>query len=231
MKVYHGSYIKIDQIDLTQCRPNRDFGRGFYVTKFLHHAQNWSLIVGRRHNTQGVVSEFEYIENAFIRSICKIQHFEDYNEEWLDFVVLNRNVNNPEPAHDYDIVEGPVADDKVQNRIEEYLNGKVAKNDFLEELKYHETTHQICFCTLNSLQAIDCRLGVGKRRYVVDISEPVIENLMIDLHINEKEATDLFYTSNTFAQLSDESTHPSADGYKKPWQEIYELLKMELNPQ
>jgi len=224
MKVYHGSYIKIDYIDLAQCRPNRDFGRGFYVTKFLHHAKTWSVIIGRRYNTQGVVSEFEYVESAFVRSICKIKQFEDYNEEWLDFVVMNRDANSPEPAHDYDIVEGPVADDKVQNRIEEYLTGKVSKTDFLEELKYHETTHQICFCTLNSLQAIDCRLGVGVHRYIVDISEPIIENLMLDLNIDEEKATDLFYTSKTFVQLADEKT----ELYKKVWQEIYEFLKIEL---
>lgn len=65
MKVYHGSYVKIDKIDLTQCRPNRDFGRGFYVTKFLHHAETWSTVVGRRHHTQGMVSEFEYVESSF----------------------------------------------------------------------------------------------------------------------------------------------------------------------
>ncbi len=224
MKVYHGSYVKIDKIDLTQCRPNRDFGRGFYVTKFLHHAETWSTVVGRRHHTQGVVSEFEYVESSFVRDICKIKHFEDYSEDWLDFVVTNRDANKPQPAHDYDIVEGPVADDKVQNRIGEYLDGKISKTDFLEELKYHETTHQICFCTLNSLQAINCGLGVGQRRYMVDIAEPLLETLMSDRAINETEATDLFYTSKTFAQLADESTGL----HLKTWQEIYELLKCEL---
>jgi len=224
MKVYHGSYIKINQIDLTKCRPNRDFGRGFYVTKFEHHAQNWSVVIDRKHNTQGVVSEFEYIESGFVRNICKIKQFEDYNEEWLDFVVMNRNVNSPEPAHDYDIVEGPVADDKVQNRIEEYLTGKVSKTDFLEELKYHETTHQICFCTLNSLQTLNCGFGVGDNRYMVDISEPIIENLMLDFNVNEEKATDMFYTSNTFSQFADETS----ELHKKTWQEIYKLLKDEL---
>jgi hypothetical protein len=29
---------------------------------------------------------------------------------------------------------------------------KITKLDFLEELTYHEDTHQICFCTLVSLQ-------------------------------------------------------------------------------
>jgi hypothetical protein len=224
MKVYHGSYIRIDLIDLTQCRPNRDFGRGFYVTKFLHHARNWSIIIGRRHNTQGVVSEFEYVESAFVRSICKIKQFAAYNEEWLDFVVMNRDANNLEPAHDYDIVEGPVADDKVQNRIEEYLTGKVSKTAFLKELKYHETTHQICFCTLNSLQAIDCRLGIGARRYMVDICELLIERLMLDNNIDEETATDILYTSGTFDRLSNKTTGV----YQTPWHEIYEMLKSEL---
>jgi hypothetical protein len=73
MIVYHGSYIKIDNIDLSKCRPHRDFGRGFYVTKFLHHAESLAGIIGRRHKTQGIVSKFEYSETAFAQSICKIK--------------------------------------------------------------------------------------------------------------------------------------------------------------
>jgi len=73
MKVYHGSYVKIDEIDLTKCKPNKDFGRGFYVTKFLHHAKNWSTVIGRNHDTQGVVTEFDFLEdNGFV-----ILHFEN----------------------------------------------------------------------------------------------------------------------------------------------------------
>ena len=224
MEVYHGSYTKIDRIDLSKCRPNRDFGRGFYVTKYLHHAEKWAKVVGKKHQTDGIVTSFTYVESAFVQSICKIKHFEEYNEEWLDFVVLNRDVNNPQPAHDYDIVEGPVADDKVQNRIDDFLSGKITKSDFLEELKYHETTHQICFCTLNSLQTINLQIGVGKNRYEVDFSESIIENLMLDNKIDEEKATAILFSSNTFAQLSDETT----GFYKKSWEEVYELLKEEM---
>jgi len=223
MKVYHGSYTKVEKIDLSQCRPHRDFGRGFYVTKFLHHAEKWALNVSRRRQAQGVVSEFEYHENAFTQHICKIKHFEGYNEEWLDFVVMNRNEDNPEPAHDYDIIEGPVADDKVQNRIDEYLTGKISKANFLKELKYHEETHQICFCTLNSLQTLSYTNGTS-RRGITDITEPLLEALMTHRNINEVEATDLFFSSNTFAMLSDTSTNL----HEKSWQEIYEMLKAEL---
>jgi len=38
------------------------------------------------------------------------------------------------------------------------------------------------------------------------------------------QATDIFYNSETFAQFADEST----EFYKRPCQEIYEMLKIEL---
>jgi hypothetical protein len=34
MIVYHGSYIEIKEIDLSLCEPRKDFGQGFYVTKY-----------------------------------------------------------------------------------------------------------------------------------------------------------------------------------------------------
>ena len=226
MRVYHGSYTKIETIDLLKALPNKDFGRGFYVTKFRHHAETWAEIIGERHNTLGVVTEFDYTETAFTKSVCKIKHFENYNEEWLDFVVLNRNKRIPEPAHDYDIVEGPVANDKVQHRIDVYLRGKIAKADFLEELKWHEETHQICFCTGRSLQMLDYVERAKDIEYEIsEIGEPLLGQLMMDLDIDEEKATDLFYASKTFAKLADASTKL----YERPWQEIYEMLKAELD--
>ncbi len=223
MKVYHGSYVKIEEIDLSKSQPNKDFGRGFYVTKFRYHAETWAEIIGNNHSTVGVVTEFDFCDGSFAESICKIKRFETYDEEWLDFVVANRNKKS-KSTHDYDIVEGPVADDKVQHRIDFFLSGKISKDQFLNELKYHETTHQICFCTFNSLQTID-PISSDKRLDVTMISEPLLEALMVEKSINEVVAADLFYTSKTFAQLADESTGL----YLKTWQEIYESLKRELN--
>jgi len=39
MIVYHGSYTEIVEIDLSQATPNKDFGRGFYVTKIREQAE------------------------------------------------------------------------------------------------------------------------------------------------------------------------------------------------
>ena len=223
MKVYHGSYTRVDTIDLSKSKPQKDFGRGFYVTKFRHHADSWASIIGEKNNTEGYVTEFEYIESNFIESICKIKRFNGYNEEWLDFIVMNRDKKKPEPVHGYDIVEGPVANDKVQNMLRFYLKGKISKGKFLEMLTFHEDTHQICFCTLNSLQAIE-RIDDTPNMDVVMLSERILEALMLEKNIDEKTASDIFYTSNTFVQLSDKSI----GFYLKSWKELYEILLNEL---
>ena len=224
LQVYHGSYTKIDAIDLSKAHANRDFGKGFYVTKFHKHAETWSKVIGRKRGTEGFVTEFKFYERAFTDETYKTLRFDDYNEEWLDFIILNRDLDFTANRHDYDIIEGPVADDKVQNRINDYLSDKISKSVFLEELKYHEQTHQICFCTRKSLQMI-VPVEDEPNYNTIKISEPLLETLMIDRNLNEIEATDLFYSSKTFSKLADETT----DFYKKTWQEIYELLKQELN--
>jgi hypothetical protein len=223
MQVYHGSYTKIVKIDLSKGLANKDFGRGFYVTKIRKHAEIWAEIIGNKYKTQGVITEFKFYERAFVDDTYKTLRFDNYNEQWLDFIVLNRDKSTIEPQHNYDIIEGPVADDKVQNRIDQYLTGEISKENFLKMLKYHEETHQICFCTRKSLQMIEPLQKTPMVKSVM-ISESVIETLMIDFNWDAEMATDRFYSSKTFAHLSDEST----DLYTKPWQEIYELLKREL---
>ena len=223
MKVYHGSYIRIDSVDLSKSKSYKDFGKGFYVTKFRHHAENWANAIGENNNTEGVVTEFEYIEGSFIESICKIKRFNGYDEEWLDFIVMNRDRKKTEFIHDYDIVEGPVANDKVQNILKFYLRGKFSKEMFLEMLTYHEETHQICFCTLNSLQSLE-RIDDTPTMDIVLISEQIIEALMLEKNIDENTSSDIFYSSNTFVKISNKSTGI----YLKPWTEIYKILKNEL---
>ena len=39
MKLYHGSNTEINSIELSKCRPYKDFGRGFYLTTLPEQAQ------------------------------------------------------------------------------------------------------------------------------------------------------------------------------------------------
>jgi hypothetical protein len=227
MKVYHGSYIAISQIDLSKCEKHRDFGQGFYVTRYRLQAAEWAKKIGLKHNTQGVVTEFDFFESAFNSWKYRVLRFEDYSEEWLDFIVLNRNPRNENPVHDYDIVEGPVADDKIQRRLDKYLKGKIAKTVFLDELRHHEPTHQICFCTPRSLLMLEniTESNTDHLFGTEDIGESVITALIVNENMEEMKASKLFLFSETFVQLSDKKTGL----YLKPWQEIYEMLKKELN--
>ncbi|GHT24889.1 hypothetical protein AGMMS4957_18720 [Bacteroidia bacterium] len=221
MKVYHGSYAEIKNIDFAKCKPYRDFGKGFYVTKIRLQAEYWAERRGRRNDNAGYVTEFEFIETAFEHWEFKVLRFENYSEEWLDFVILNRNRTLPVPAHDYDIVEGPVADDDVTNRIDDYIANRVSKSDFLDELKFHRPTHQICLCTHQSLQALEHT----DKKTVQRMDDTLIESLITDYDMTEEKAVDTYFESNTYQQLIDDSSGLCL----KSNADIYKLLLQELN--
>jgi len=226
MRVYHGSYTQIHEIDLSKCEIGKDFGQGFYVTKIKEQAQFWAKRKGQDNDTQGYVTEFDFNENAFQHFKLKTLRFATYNEEWLDFVTMNRDTRLSQPTHDYDIVEGPIADDRIATRIKKYLRGSITQQQFLEELKFAKETHQICFCTGRSLQMLDyIEKTIDTASELPEISEQIIEKLIIDFNINEEKAADLFFSSATFGKITNEA----ADFHKKSWQEIYELLKSEID--
>ena len=49
----------------------------------------------------------------------------DYSEEWAKFILLNRNNSSRQPAHDYDIVIGPIANDRVGVQLWKYENRSI----------------------------------------------------------------------------------------------------------
>ena len=225
MQVFHGSYTEIEAIDLSKCQANKDFGRGFYVTKYKKQAEEWAEIIGKAYNTVGFVTEFTFYERAFSSESLKVLRFNEYNDEWFDFIILNRDLETTEQKHDYDIVEGPVADDKVQRRINRYLSGEISREVFFEQLsKYPEPSHQICFCTVDSLRMLKKKSDEPIIR-IEDISEAIAEKLVTEFDLDGQTAVDKFFSSNTFSKLSDTETKL----YEKDWIEIYELLMKELS--
>lgn len=65
-----------------------------------------------------------------------IKKFSDYSEEWAEFVVMNRKNDSDIPAHSYDIVIGPIADDTVGVQIRRYIMGYLSVAALVEELKF-----------------------------------------------------------------------------------------------
>jgi hypothetical protein len=220
MKVYHGSYTAVEEIDLTKCEPRKDFGQGFYVTKYKEQAESFAI---KKHWQHCVITEFEFDEEVYQDKNFKVLRFDSYNDEWFDFVINNRKHFNA--THDYDIIEGPVADDRIQRRIERFLRGEISREEFFAQLVYDkQPNHQICFCTLNSLQMLDF-ISYKIIFSIEDIGEKVIEQLVIDFDFDEEKAADIFFSSAVFGQLAEQDTK----FYQKSWQEIYQMLKNELN--
>lgn len=84
-------------------------------------------------------------------------------EEWLDFIISCRNGQ----SHQYDIVEGPMADDTIYNYLQNYLDGKISRVAFWELVKFKYPTHQISFHTitaLDTLQFVGSEVVYGKEK-------------------------------------------------------------------
>jgi len=224
MRVFHGSDTYIDVIRLEKCKPNKDFGRGFYVTKLAEQAQSMANRVSRWSDKKPAITEFEFDENAYDDEDINALRFDVYDERWLDFIILNRNKSTRKNTHEYDIVEGPVADDAVAIRIDAYLDRLVSKPDFLEELKFkHQITHQICFCTIRSLQFIK-RIDAKPDGIFYSIDDKVVKQLILDFDLSEMRATDMYFSSKTYKKLISEQD----DLTLKSWQDFYKMLQKEL---
>ena len=76
--------------------------------------------------------------------------FDEMSDEWLDFIAQCRDGQ----IHDYDIVEGPMADDTIWNFVNEYLNGNISREVFWEYAKFKHPTHQMSFHTLKALNCL-----------------------------------------------------------------------------
>ena len=93
----------------------------------------------------------------------------------------------------------------------------------IEKLTHREDTHQICLCTTESLGAIKLLKTTGF--YEMEEIAKVIVTILTESGNEQLAAINLFYNSKTFAILSD----VNSGLYLKPWEEIYEMLKVELN--
>ena len=156
MKLFHGSNIKIDIPDLAHSKPNKDFGRGFYLSADKSQAQDMAKQkVDQTQKGTTEVTEFLFDESIMQSNELKILIFEDYCEEWAKFVVANRNSKSEFSAHDYDIGYGPIADDGVTFQLRRFEGGVITLPKLVEELKYAKgITFQYFFGTERALKLL-----------------------------------------------------------------------------
>lgn len=150
MRLYHGSNIAINRVDLTKSKPNKDFGQGFYLSEDISQAKDMATFKSIQLGGDPVVSEFEFDCSAMECSELRVKVFESYTEEWADFVLSNREGKAKER---YDIVYGPIANDKVGLQIRKLRDGSIDKTEFLSRLKYMKgVTFQYYFGSESALK-------------------------------------------------------------------------------
>ena len=140
--LYHGSKNIVESPEIRVTKYNKDFYFGFYCTTLDAQAKRWAT----RFDGKGILNEYRYTPNEEL----SVKVFPEMSEEWLDFIVACRSGK----SHNYDIVEGPMADDQVWDYVEDYVAGNISKAAFWELVKFKYPTHQIVFCTEQALETI-----------------------------------------------------------------------------
>ena len=151
MRVYHGSNVEVRKPSLRISRKKTDFGRGFYTTTQKEQAEHWTSIkIDRAKKGRRIVSVFEVDDELLVNPELKIREFNGPDEEWLNFVVDSRRGI----GHDYDLVFGPVANDKVFTVVNLYESGVLDAPAAIAELKAYKTYNQLSFHTPCVIQAL-----------------------------------------------------------------------------
>lgn len=154
MKLYHGTNIDFDHIDIDKSKPNKDFGRGFYLSADYEQAKNMADIKVEQMET-GMPLVQEYSVSEIEMKSLKCMTFDDYTEEWAKFILLNRNNPSSVPAHDYDIVIGPIADDRVGIQLWKYESQLIDLPTLIKRLKYMKgITFQYFFGTERAIKLL-----------------------------------------------------------------------------
>ncbi len=144
MKLFHGSTIIVERPIILKSQRLLDFGKGFYATTNQNQAERWAVIKKKRFskNTKSVVSLFQISKELFSNKKYKIKEFSRADEEWLDFIFINRKKDK---QHNYDIVIGPVANDTLYATLSLYEAGILTKKETISRLKVHKLYDQISF--------------------------------------------------------------------------------------
>ena len=150
MKLYHGSHIEVKNPKIITSSRVGDFGRGFYTTSNLEQARRWAQIRAIQENQpSGVVTVFDVPDHLFGHPELQIKSFENANAVWLDFVLANRK--DVDFDHEFDLVCGPVADDRVYVCLNMLEDGLADRETVIRKLKTYVLADQILFHTAKSL--------------------------------------------------------------------------------
>ncbi|MDR2464885.1 MAG: DUF3990 domain-containing protein [Streptococcaceae bacterium] len=147
--LFHGSNMEIQHPIVQRNAIASDFGVGFYLTSNEVQAGIWAKEVTEKKGW-GIptVNVFSFDDEKISTLNCRF--FQHADEEWLNFIELNRKRMADTVEHD--LVIGPCAKVHKVKLIDEYIQGDYGEEVVLAELGQDALTDQFAFLNQTALQ-------------------------------------------------------------------------------
>ena len=159
MILYHGTNQVIREIDLNKGRLRTDFGKGYYLGSNLGIAREWAK---SRAAFSGIPVVMRYNLDVAIFNDKRVNpcKFDTPTAEWLNFVRDNRrrsdkSVNTSEPRHNFGIVYGAIANDKVNFVVDDYIKGLITAEEAIKRVRTIPSVFQVSIHTPSALMFLD----------------------------------------------------------------------------
>lgn len=154
MKLFHGSNVSIETVDLSKSKRYKDFGKAFYLSADEEQALKMAEAKVVQFGGEVTVTEFEFDSESLTSNELNVRLFNSYTQDWAEFIFSNRD-ENQQFQHDYDIVYGPIADDYIGLQIREFKRNNITFEQFLHKIQYHKgITFQYAFCTQKAIDKL-----------------------------------------------------------------------------
>lgn len=151
MKLYHGSNVAVEKPKILQSDRRLDFGTGFYLTSDYEQAERWAFLTAKRRGEgKQIITVYDFDED--ILHFLRIMKFNEASVEWLKFVSNNRNIKDFKD--NFDIVIGPVANDRTMPVIKLYFAGIYDEAETIKRLLPQKLKDQYAFKSEKALKAL-----------------------------------------------------------------------------
>lgn len=145
MIIYHGDKKLIQLPNNKSDFVFKDFGNGFYCISSKQIASAQALTKSK---DNPVITTYNLDKNY---KELNIKEFDCMDAEWLDFISACRKGI----IHCYDIVIGPMIDNRYWDFFNDYFMGFLPKEVIINIIKDKEFNIQIALCTVNSLNYLN----------------------------------------------------------------------------
>jgi len=156
MRLYHGSNMAFRDVDLSVCRPNKDFGQGFYLAPDRIAAERMAKRTVRRFGGKAYLMTFEFDEADLVD--VPVKRFPQPSEGWAMFVMANRRPQIAADDHNrdnrYGMVVGPVANDDLALLFRQFALGLVTVEMLVREMQFKQLTILYSFHTPLAVSAL-----------------------------------------------------------------------------